>query len=485
MFRQVSSYFVANLVAALFGFASVVLFTRTLTPHEYGIYILGISAASFLSAALFGWIKASVLRISAEAGGTDVRLATGYSFLFLLPAIPILTIGALLVAPETSDYFLPAVLLAFTIGFFEFYQELFRATQRSTPYMTATITRAALALLLSSFFVLFLDLGGRGLLFGIAASYVVASLLYAFVVWERPIRSFDSGLLTEMLRFGLPMALSGAIFMLQAILDRVVVGAYLGEHSAGVYGAAADLVRQVMLFPGVAIGSAVLPIAISLMGKADRAAVDRHLLDSLEMLLGVMAPTTVGLAIIAGKLSHLVLGPSFQATATALIPIIVFGWLLRSLSYQFVHVSYQLDKKPMLLTLCGGGTLIASVIAMVILIPRYQLAGAAWAMLVSELFGLALGYALSARAYRLPMDLRLIGRITLATLLMAVPTVLVDRQFAPGGVLAIALPVMTGILTYGLAAYGLDIAGIRTKGEAFVVTRRARSIIHRNKPPDG
>ena len=43
MIRQVSSYMTANVVSAMFGFASVVLFTRVLSPHEYGIYIIGFS----------------------------------------------------------------------------------------------------------------------------------------------------------------------------------------------------------------------------------------------------------------------------------------------------------------------------------------------------------------------------------------------------------------------------------------------------------
>ncbi|MBD9375016.1 polysaccharide biosynthesis protein [Rhizobium sp. ARZ01] len=463
MFRQVSSYMIANIVSAMFGFASVVLFTRILTPQEYGIYIIGFSVAAMISTVLFGWIKASVMRITAEEGAADVRLTTAYSCVFLALLIPILMGGANIFAPEASEYLLPAIILAFTIGFFEFYLEIFRARQQTTVYMWATIVRAGLALAFSCILVMVFDFGGRGLLISIALSYMLAAALYSVQLWRRPLHPFDTGILKEMLRFGLPMAFSGSIFMLQMILDRLVVAAYLGEQAAGVYGASADLVRQVILFPGVAIGSAVVPIAIRLMTQGNRTAVDRHMLDSMELLLGVLAPAAAGMAIVAAKLSGLILGEEFHEAAASLIPIIVFAWLFRSVSYQFVHVSFQLDKKPALMGIQGAVILAANVAAMSILVPRFQLLGVAWSMLISEAGGVIVGYFLSRKAYRLPLEIWPICKVGLATAIMVVPTYFVDRNFQGERSLELALPVATGILAYAASTFALDVAGIRTK----------------------
>jgi len=463
MIRQVSSYMTANVVSAMFGFASVVLFTRVLSPHEYGIYIIGFSISAMISTVLFGWVKASVVRITAEEGALDLRLTTAYASLALMVLIPVFMEGARFFLPDASEYLLPAIVLGFAIGSFEFYLEIFRARQQTSFYMWSTIARAALALAIACVLVIALDLGGRGLLLSVALSYILTMLLYARPLWQRPLHPFDMSILKEMLHFGLPMTISGAVFMLAATLDRLVVGAYLGEHAAGVYGASADLVRQVILFPGVAIGSAVVPIAIRLMTQGNPEALDRHMTDSMELLLAVLAPATAGMAIIAAKLANLILGPEFHEAASMLIPIIVFAWLLRSVSYQFVHVSFQLNKKPVLMGIQGVTILASNVACMALLIPRYQVIGAAWAMLISEAAGVVVGYMLSRQAYRLPFDIRGIARVAAATAIMALPTYLIDRHFADDGLVNLVLPVVAGMVLYTLAAFALNVAGIRNR----------------------
>jgi O-antigen/teichoic acid export membrane protein len=259
------------------------------------------------------------------------------------------------------------------------------------------------------------------------------------------------------------MTISGAVFVLQTMLDRFVIAGSMGEHAAGIYGASADLMRQIILFPGVAIGTAVAPIAVQLLARQDRQALDRHLTDSTEMLLGVLAPAVTGLAIIASKLAHLVLGEEFRVDAANLIPLIALAWLLRSFSYQLLHVSFQILRKPNLMLAQGVLILAINAVALFVLVPRFGLQGAAFAVVISEAAGVAIGYWLARRAYPLPLDPRPFLKVSLATLGMAVPTYLVDRAMPDMGALEIALPILVGILTYGLCAYALDIAGLRSR----------------------
>ncbi|KRA95535.1 polysaccharide biosynthesis protein [Devosia sp. Root685] len=473
MIRQVSSYMLANVVSAMLGFASVVIFTRLLGPSEYGIYVIGFSIAAMISALLFGWIKSSIVPFTAHDEGADLRVTVGLAFVALTPLVPLLYFGISAVAPQYSAYLLPAILLAFGIGFFEFYLEAFRAKQQTGPYLWATILRAAVALALSLLLIAVFNLGGAGLILSVMSSYFITSLAFAALLWRGPLKPLDKTLLRAMLVFGLPMTVSGTVFVLQTILDRFVLAATLGEHAAGIYGATADLVRQIILFPGVAIGTAVAPIAVQLLARNEKAELDRHLTDSTEMLLGVLAPAVAGLAIIAAKLAFLVLGEDFRLEATNLLPLIALAWLFRSLSYQLLHVSFQIRKTPGLMLIQGLAILAINALALFFLVPRLGLIGAALALIISEASGVALGYLLTRRAYPLPLDPRPFLKVGLATLGMAVPTYLVDRALPGTGVLDIALPVLVGMLTYGLCAYGLDIAGIRSR----LKTLRLRSTV--------
>lgn len=478
MVRQVSSYLLANIVSAVFGFASVVIFTRLLGPAEYGIYVVGFSIAAMISALTFGWIKSSVVPFSADGNDTDLRLTMGLAFPALLLLIPVLYFGISAFAPQSLPYLLPAILLAFGIGFFEFYLEIFRAKQDTMSYMWATILRAASALGVALLLVLFFDLGGTGLLASVAISYFLVALVYSVSIWRHPVKPFDPKLLRAILAFGLPMTVSGTVFVAQAMLDRFVLAGQMGEHAAGIYGASADLVRQIILFPGVAIGSAVAPIAAMLLAQNDRPALDRHLVDSTELLLGILAPAAMGLAIIAAKLGNLVLGEEFRADAAIIIPIIALAWVLRSMSYQVLHVSFQIRKTPGLMLGQGVAILAINAVALFVLVPRFGLAGAAAALVISEAAGVVIGCALTRWSYPVPLEAKPFFKVGLATAAMAIPTFLVDRAFSGTGIFDIALPVVTGILAYGLAGYVLDVASMRSR---FRAVRLRQEIISANR----
>ncbi len=469
MFRQISAYMIANAVSALFGFVSVVLFTRMLSPHEYGIYVVGTGVAGVISTLLFGWIKFSVLRFDSEGGSKDVRTTALFAYAGLMLLSPLVILATWLFAEDSSTYVVPAVFVAFMVGLFEFVQEVFRSRQQTGAYMWSVILRAVLTVVFSAVLVMVFGMGGQGLLVSVACSYLVTLLVYAPSIWRRPCHPFDTGLMKAMMRFGLPMTASSFIFVLHTVLDRMIIITYIGETAAGVYGAAADLVRQIILFPGVAIGSATIPVAIRLLAQDGHTAANRHLMETAEVLLTVLMPMVVGLALVAPGFASLILGPEFRDAAANLIPILVFAWLFRSISYQFVHVSFQLAKKPSLMGAQGMIILAINIIGMVVLVPRFQLVGAAWALLISEIGGVIAGYFLSYRAHRLPLELRPIVKVSLATATMAVPTFIVGRLQTGNAVFDLTVPIVTGVVVYAAAAFALNLAGVR-----MALTRRPR-----------
>ena len=64
---------IASVVAAVFGFLSTATFTRLLSPDDYGVYVIGVGIAGFVSAILFTWVRFSVMRLQSEGGERDFR----------------------------------------------------------------------------------------------------------------------------------------------------------------------------------------------------------------------------------------------------------------------------------------------------------------------------------------------------------------------------------------------------------------------------
>jgi O-antigen/teichoic acid export membrane protein len=461
MLKQASIYLIAHGSSALLGLLSVVLFTRLLSPAEYGIYIVGMGVAGIVSALLFTWVRLSILRFESEGGSVDIRRTALHAYRLSLLAAPLAVILTVYATGQSFARALFPTFLAVALGLFEFNQEILRARQNSRAYLKAAILRAAATIGLS-LALISAGLGGIGMMLGLAGAYALTALLFAPRVWERPVRPFDGEAFRQMVRFGVPMALSGAVFALSAALDRLIVSGYLGEAAAGVYGASADLVRQIIIFPAVAIASAVFPIAIRSFAESGREAVDAHLVKSLELLLSVVTPAVVGLAIVAPNVASLILGPEFHETAARLIPILVFAQLFQTISTQFVHVSFHLAKKPQLMAVQGAGNLAVNVVAMVVLVPRFHLVGAAWALVLAEGAGLVFGYLLGLRAHPLPLAPLPVLKVAGAVAAMVLATTYVEWHAPTRPIWNLTLTVATGIIVFAAVGFAVNLADVRS-----------------------
>ncbi len=460
MLRQASSYMVAHGVSAVLGFSAIIIFTRLLSPEQYGIYVVGMSVAGIVNAVLFDWVRLSVLRYQSEGEGADIRLTAFASYGVSAALSPLVVVILMLVTGGSWPDLALAALVALALGLFDFGQEILKARLEPGAYMRAAITRAVLTLG-TSLVLVQAGLGGVGLLLGLTTAYLATGLIFSPRIWRGPIRGFDLADFRNIAAFGVPMALSGAIFAVHAALDRLIVVHLLGEGAAGVYGASADLVRQIILFPAVAVGSAMVPVIIRSLAEGGAQRADKQFVTSAEMLMAAVLPAVVGLAIVAAPFSMLILGPEFRDTAAVLIPVLAFAWLFQAITHQYVQVSFHLAKTPKLFLMQGIVLLLVNVAATLMLVPRFGIVGAAWALVIAELAGVAVGIMLARRAHPLPLPLGRLLRVMAATAMMAAPTLLVARMDWLDPFLTLAAAVVTGMVTYALAAVVFDILGLR------------------------
>ncbi|WP_440984092.1 oligosaccharide flippase family protein [Shinella sumterensis] len=473
MLRQASTYLAAHMVSAILGFLSIVVFTHLLTPDQYGLYVVVMGLAGVISAIAFSWIRLSVVRFNHGGPETDMRGTALVCYMGLLLLAPVTAGIASVLAnvPFWQGAF--AVLVAFLLAFFEFGQDIFRVRQEAGSYARAVILRSIASFALSMVFVL-AGYGGEGFLIGICLGYALAALVSARSVWRAPRRGFDQAILRNLVHFGVPMTISGGAFALHALLDRLIILAYLGEAGAGTYGAVADLVRQIILFPSIAIGSAIIPVAARLLANDEPVAARHHLERSAELLLAVVLPAVVGLALVARPLSQLMLGAEFREAGETVMPILAFSWLFQAITQQYVHASFHLGRKPSMMLYQGLAMLAVNLGAMFLLVPSYGLVGAAWALVFTEFCGMVLGYVLSFRAQPLSFRLTDIGKVTLATAIMAGSTFVVLAMSPFGPALSLLIAVSVGIAAYGLSAILLDVLSLRATAWTMLGRLRAR-----------
>ena len=461
LLRHTSHYLFASAASAVFGLLSTAVFTRLLAPADYGVYVVGVGAAGIISAVLFTWVRYAAMRFQSEGGAVDVRATVLIAYIVSVAAAPLALAAMILICHFPLPQAICVVFFALGLGLFELGQELLKARLQTGPYVLASTLRcvAAFALCLTAAW-----LGGRGLgqLAMAALAYFVTSALMATRIWRAPMGQIEWTRLGMFLTLGVSLTCSGFIFAFHAALDRLIVAWTLGDSAAGVYGASADLVRQVILVPTGSVAAAAVPLVVRAMAQGAPGAVKKQLEAGAELLLAILVPAVFGLALTGSYLVECLMGPSFRATAASIIPILCFAWLFQSISQSYVHLSYHLAKRPGLSTAQGLATLAVNAATIWPAIAAFGLPGAAASLVLAEGVGAAIGFALTRYAYPLPSILGPLRRVGAATGIMALAILGLEKWFPNKTAGTLALLIVGGVAVYGLAALALDIGQLKT-----------------------
>lgn len=470
---QASINLTANILSALLGLLSVFIFTRLFSPHDYGIYLLGLAFAAVVSVFLAGWFRNLILSGHAKDDGTDVRglVATGYVICCL--AAPVAYVLGRLVGLDTTAA-IAAVVLAVTIGLFELTQDLVRARLMAITAMKATLVRAGAALCLG---IAAAMLGRTGIL--LLASSALAYLLAIAVqrsAWRGTVFKFDRARLLDAAKQGLPLTLSLTLLAISTVADRFIIANLVGTADAGKYIAGLDLVRQTLMMPAISAAAAFFPLAVQIHASQGKAAVRSHLGECVELLLSITLPACLGFAVISAHVANVVLGVDFRAMAAETMPIVAIAVIFQILTQQYLHVSFLLSGRNSFYLINTASIIVVNIILSYALVRGYGTVGAAWARLGADLFGFVCALILSRRAFPIPLPLGRLALTVIAALVMALAVAALDRSLHVSDLTACVVLAGAGLASYLALCWLLDISRTRGRlklGFAFFRTKLA------------
>jgi O-antigen/teichoic acid export membrane protein len=456
---QASINLSANILSALLGLLSVFVFTRLFSPHDYGIYLLGVGFASVVSVFLVGWFRNLILSGHARDDGTDVRgvVISGY-FICCLVA-PIAYLLGRLVGLDASAA-LAAVLLSVAIGLFELTQDLVRARLMALTVMKATLVRSASVLCLGIFVALFSPRGFL-LLLSSALAYLLAVFVQSRVAWRGTVVRFDAASLSGIAKQGLPLTVSLTLLAISSVTDRFMIANLVGAADAGRYVAGLDLVRQTLMMPAMSAAAAFFPLAVRIHANQGNAATRSHLAECAELLLCITLPACLGFAVISSHVANVVLGPDFRELAAQAMPVVALAVIFQVLTQQYLHASFLLAGRNSLYLINTASIIAANVILSYALVSKYGTLGAAWARLGADVIGFVCAFVLSRWAYPVPIPLGRLALAMVAGLVMALLVGTLDRNLHVSDLMACVVLVGAGLASYLAMCWLLDISRAR------------------------
>jgi O-antigen/teichoic acid export membrane protein len=458
--RHTSQYMISSAVTAVLGFMSAAVFTRLLTPADYGVYVVGFGMANFMSAIVFTWVRYSVMRFEAEGDAVDVRMTSLTAYAISMLTAPVILVGAHLAANISWERAALAIVLALGSSLFDLGQEILRSRLQVRAFMIGSVFRSAAAFVVC-IAIAALGGGGLGQLAGASVAYLLTAIVSGRAIWRAPRAAIDPAKLKLFFVLGASVTLAGLLVTFQATFDRLFIAWRFGDVSAGLYGASADVVKQIILIPAGSVAAAAFPLTVRIFATGDAAATRRQLERMAELLFAVLAPAAVGLALTTPYLVSFLLGPAFRETANTIMPMLAFAWMFQSISQSYIHVSFHLAMRQDLSIPHGLATLIVNAALLWPMTSAFGPTGAAASLLVSEALGAAAGYALTFKAHRLPTVIGPTTRIAIACGVMAVTVLALERRMPDHSAGAFAVLAGVGGLVYAICATMLDVCGSR------------------------
>jgi O-antigen/teichoic acid export membrane protein len=462
-----AAYTAASVVSKLIAVALLPLYTRYLTPTDYGL--AEVMFASVVAASIvirFGTIEALLRFYYKDDEDPAAVVRSSFAALFWLA-----TAAALLALPfagPISEALLDRSapdLARISIGglwvatMFEFLLTLFRLEERARAFFVTTMISVFAAIGLTVVLVVGEGEGARGLLLGSYASgaAVVAGLLV--VHWRRLSLRPDLPLLRRLVRFGLPtMPAELSLYMLNFV-DRVIILRSAGAAEAGLYSLAVKFAQAVnVIVRGFQLAWPPLAYSIRDDDEARRAYAT-----IVTWFVAGCAFVVSGMWLFSRWIARALAAPEFLDSYEA-VGLIATGVTLYALYMVLVVILGRTGRTEFNFP-ATIGALAANVALNLALVPPLGIVGAGLALVASYVVVVGLMYALTQRLFPVPYEWSRLARI-----------LLVSALIVAGGELAMPTAGLAGLLGRGavwalfpLALFG---SGFFSAGE-----RRALAVL--------
>ena len=157
---------------------------------------------------------------------------------------------------------------------------------------------------------------------------------------RRPLRlgRFDAAIFREARQFALPLIFSGLFAWAASNGVRVLVGAGEGVAGVGLFSVGWGLGQRLAAMLASLCAVASFPLAVDRLEAGDRDGALGQVSLNGALMFGLMAPATVGVALLAGPFVRLAVAQQFQAQTIVILPLAVFAGAARALR---VHTGDQ------------------------------------------------------------------------------------------------------------------------------------------------
>jgi len=406
-------YAVPTLISRGLSLFLVPLYTRVLSPIDYGSLDLLMVFAGFVNLTVALEVSQGVARYYVSEQDAERKiLYASTAFWFTVFCYTLFLILALIFSTGLSRFVMGAHGLEsiFRIGMIYIWlngvsyliQNQFRWELRSNSYavvsLLVTCVTAAVTVTLSYI----LSWGLAGILYGLVAGALVGCVYGLWYLRNTFRFRFQTDRLTDMLRFSAPLVPSGIAVFVSLYVDRLMINHFLSLDEVGVYGIGFRVASTVGLVM-VGFQSALTPL-VYVHYREKQTPQQLALIFRLFLVSALLI--FLFLSLFAKEIMQLITTSAYYSAATVVIYLVPA--ILLSNMYIFAPGIAIAKKTHLILYINVGGAVLNAAFNW-LLIPQLGIAGAALATLLGYACVFAAYMSISQRLYFVPHQWRPLG----------------------------------------------------------------------------
>ena len=475
--KQSAIYGAGSIAATLLGIVLLPLYTRELTPAQFGDAELALRIVLLVAIVARLGLVNSFFRFFFDYEDPERRRRVFQTAFWALQVTTL--VWALITAlasrwlgqsvfttPDAGqDLVLMIALGVYVTVNYELTSALFRVQERPVAFSVRTVINLIATAVLSYIFLVQLHMGPVGLLLG---AYLGQALVYLGVLVEQ--RSWlgfglDRPLLHSMLKFGVPLMPAGAAMWAVTLINRPIVLAVSTPATLGILGAGFRIGTGVLLLVNAfQLAWPAFAYSIKDDGEAKRtyAAV-------MGLYLAFMGWAALSVALVAPWFLRLLTTEPYWGAAAAITPIAIAGPLYGG--YFIAAIGVGRKKANQFNWVVVAAAAVIEVIALLLLVPPFGVAGAGWSLVIAYGSMFALMLWREHRVFPVPYPWGRIARIPVVLSLALAATYLLPDSGT--GALALRIAIAAAI-PLGYIAIGFLTRAELARARAIVTGLRSR-----------
>ena len=408
LLRDSSLYSLSSLLARGFSFITVPVFTRILSPADYGALDL-LSYVTLLAPLVIGAaLDQAVARyyLDSELDPEVRRRVASTGLFYNVIAFAVVGLALLPTADFLSSRWLDGQVgpgtVQIVLGFLWIQSIFYIATSqlrflfRARAFAVVTVGSTVVSTAAGFALLVWFDLGVAGVFLGQGLGQLLFSAIAIWLARDCYRFVLDLALLRRMLVFSLPLVPGTLAFYAMQYVDRYVLNELRGLAAVGIYGMGARIASLVNLFL-MGFQGAWYPEVLRSFREPDAPAKFSRV---FEVYLFLTMTILLGLSFFGREVLLLLTTPDFVA-GYVYVPLLVLGAVMASIAGYFAY-GFQIAERSRLRMYLILASLVACVGLNLVLIPAFGVLGAALANALSMTALAVVSVAVSQRFYRVP-----------------------------------------------------------------------------------